>query len=64
MSSFPSFAAPNRLRGFYGAAKAARAASDSAKARDYFGKLAALGTNADPERVEVQEAKAFLVARP
>jgi len=56
-------AAPNRLRGFYGAAKAAKAAGDSAKARDYFEKLAALGKNADPDRVEVQEAKAFLTER-
>ena len=57
-------AAPNRLRGFYGAAKAAKAAGDSAKARDYFAKVVALGKNADPERVEVQEAKTFLMARP
>jgi len=57
-------AAPNRLRGFYSAAKAAKAAGDSAKARSYFEKLAALAKNADPERSEVQEAKAFLTARP
>src|SRR6266581_989716 len=57
-------AAPNRLRAFYGAAKAANAAGDSTKARDYFEKVAALARNADPERVEVQEAKAFLIARP
>jgi tetratricopeptide (TPR) repeat protein len=57
-------AAPNRLRGFYSAARAAKAAGDSATARKYFEKLAALARNADPERVEVQEAKAFLLARP
>ena len=51
---------PNRLRGFYGAAKAAKAIGDSTKARDYFEKLAALARNADPDRVEVQEARAFL----
>jgi tetratricopeptide (TPR) repeat protein len=56
-------AMPNRLRGFYGAARAAKAAGDSAKARDYFEKLVALGRNADPDRVEVQEAKAFLTGR-
>ncbi len=56
-------AMPNRLRGFYGAAKAAQAAGDQAKARAYFEKLAALGRNADPERAEVREAKAFLIAR-
>jgi tetratricopeptide (TPR) repeat protein len=55
--------APNRLRGYYGAAKAAKATGDSAKAREYFQKLASLGKNADPDRVEVQEAKAFLIAR-
>jgi tetratricopeptide (TPR) repeat protein len=57
-------AAPNRLRGFYSAAKAAKAAGDSATARKYFEKLAALAKNADPERSEVQEAKTFLTARP
>jgi tetratricopeptide (TPR) repeat protein len=56
-------AMPNRLRGFYGAAKAAQAAGDQAKARAYFEKLTALGRSADPERAEVREAKAFLVAR-
>ena len=57
-------AAPNRLRGFYGAARAAKANGDSAKARDYYEKLVALARNADPDRVEVQEARAFLAARP
>jgi tetratricopeptide (TPR) repeat protein len=57
-------AAPNRLRGFYGAAKAAQASGDVGKARDYFGRLAALGKNADADRPEVREAKAFLTARP
>ena len=52
-------AAPNRLRGFYGAAKAASASGDSAKAREYFARVAALGKNADPDRAEIQEAKAF-----
>jgi tetratricopeptide (TPR) repeat protein len=56
-------AAPNRLRGFYGAARAANAAGDATKARDYFEKVAALGKNADPDRAEVQEAKAFLTKR-
>jgi len=53
-------AAPNRLRGFYGAARAAKAAGDAAKAQDYFEKVAAVGKHADPDRAEVQEAKAFL----
>src|SRR5438093_12422334 len=56
-------AAPNRLRGFYGAAKAAKAAGDAAKAREYFESVAALAKNADSERPEIQEARAFLTAR-
>ncbi len=55
--------AQNRLRGFYGAAKAAQAAGDRGKARAYFEKLAALAKNADPERAELREAKAFLLAQ-
>jgi tetratricopeptide (TPR) repeat protein len=55
-------AAPNRLRGFYGAARAAKAAGDAAKTREYFEKVATLGKNADPDRTEVQEARAFLTA--
>jgi tetratricopeptide (TPR) repeat protein len=56
-------AAPNRLRGFYGAAKAAKATGDSAKARKYFESVAALAKNSDSERPEIQEARAFLTAR-
>jgi len=55
--------AQNRLRGFYGAAKAAQASGDRVKARAYFEKLAALAGNADPERAELGEAKAFLLAQ-
>ncbi len=55
--------AQNRLRGFYGAAKAARAAGDRSKARTYFEKLAALAKNADTDRAELREAKAFLLAQ-
>ena len=56
-------ATPNRLRGFYGAAKAAKATGDSAKARKYFESVAALAKNSDFQRPEIQEAKAFLTAR-
>jgi tetratricopeptide (TPR) repeat protein len=55
--------AQNRLRGFYVAAKAAQASGDQAKARAYYEKLATLGRNADPERAEVREARAYLLAR-
>jgi tetratricopeptide (TPR) repeat protein len=54
---------PNRLRGFYGAARAAQAAGDTATARGYFERLAALTHDGDPERAEIQEAKAFLARR-
>ena len=56
-------ATPNRLRGFYGAAKAAEATGDAAKARLYFTQLAALGATADLERAEIAEAKAWLAHR-
>jgi tetratricopeptide (TPR) repeat protein len=48
---------PMRLRGFYGAAKAADAVGDTKKARDYFDKLARLTRNADSDRPELQEAR-------
>src|SRR6266851_4662793 len=56
-------ATPNRLRGFYGAAKAAQASGDRAKARAYFEKVAALGRHADPNRREIREAKEYLLAK-
>jgi tetratricopeptide (TPR) repeat protein len=53
-------ATPNRLRGLYGAAKAAEAAGQPEKAGDYFRKLAELTKNADTDRPEIREVKAFL----
>jgi len=52
--------APNRFRGFYGAAKAAERMGDRAQARRYFEKLVALSSVADSDRPELTEAKAFL----
>src|SRR5215470_3749267 len=49
--------APMRLRGFYGAAKAADAIGDSKTAGSYFDKLVRLTRNADSERPEIQEAR-------
>jgi tetratricopeptide (TPR) repeat protein len=49
--------APMRLRGFYGAAKAAEAIGDTKAAASYFEKLARLTRNADSERPEIQEAR-------
>jgi hypothetical protein len=54
---------PNRLRGLYGAAKAADAARQPDKAKGYFGKLLELTKDADTERAEIREAKAYLAGR-
>jgi tetratricopeptide (TPR) repeat protein len=54
---------PNRLRGLYGAAKAAEGAKQPEKTAIYFRKLAELTREADSDRVEVREANAFLAPR-
>jgi tetratricopeptide (TPR) repeat protein len=51
---------PNRYRGFWGAARAADAAGDRQKAAGYFTKLVELSKNADTDRPETEQAKAFL----
>ena len=56
-------ATPNRLRGWYGAAKAAEAVGDKQKATGYYGKLAQLTRNADGDRAEIREAKLKLASR-
>jgi len=55
--------APMRLRGFYGAAKAAEAAGDTKKAREYFEKLTRLTRYADGDRPELREAKQRLASQ-
>jgi len=50
---------PNRFRAFWGAARAAESAGDRLKASEYFGKLVDLAKNADTERQEIREAKAY-----
>ncbi len=52
--------APNRFNGLYGAARAAKLASDHKRAKTYYGKLMALCRQADSSRPEIEEAKAFL----
>jgi tetratricopeptide (TPR) repeat protein len=52
--------APNRLRSFYGAAKAAERAGEPQKARAFYEQLVALCSQADTERPQLMEAKAFL----
>ena len=54
---------PNRYRTFLGIARAANAAGDRHKASEYYGKLVNLAKNADTERPETQEAKAFLAGK-
>ena len=54
---------PNRFRGYLGAARAADAAGDRQAATGYFNKLIELAKNADSERSEIQEAKAFLARK-
>jgi tetratricopeptide (TPR) repeat protein len=51
--------APNRFNGLYGAARAARLATDQKRAKTYYAKLMALCRHADI-RPEIEEAKAFL----
>jgi hypothetical protein len=55
--------APERLRVFYGAAKAADALGDKETAARYFQKLTRLTRNADSDRPEIREAKQFAAAR-
>jgi tetratricopeptide (TPR) repeat protein len=52
--------APNRFNGIYGAARAARLATDQKRAKTYYGKLVVLTRDADSVRPEMEEAKAFL----
>lgn len=53
---------PNRLRGYYGAAKAAEASGQKAKAASYWRQLAALTRDADAGRPEVAEVRRVMAA--
>jgi tetratricopeptide (TPR) repeat protein len=53
-------ATPNRYRGILGVARAADAAGDRTKAAQHYAKLVDLAKDADVDRQEVREAKAFL----
>jgi hypothetical protein len=55
--------APNRFNGLYGAARAARQASDEKTARLYFSKLVELCRYADAARPELEEAKEFVARK-
>lgn len=54
---------PNRMRGFYGAARAAETSGNRQKAAEYYKKLVALTARADSEMKEIRQAKAFLAVR-
>jgi uncharacterized protein HemY len=51
---------PNRLRGFYGAAKAADGAGDAKRAAGYYRQLARLTQTADGDRAELKELSQIL----
>jgi tetratricopeptide (TPR) repeat protein len=55
--------APNRLRGYYGAAKAAEESGQKQKAAGYFSKLAQLTRTGDGDRAEVRESKQRVASR-
>jgi tetratricopeptide (TPR) repeat protein len=54
---------PNRFRGLYHAAQAARLAGEQEKARRYYEQLIALSEKGNGERSELKEAKAFLAQK-
>jgi tetratricopeptide (TPR) repeat protein len=54
---------PNRYRTLLGIARAANAAGDRQKASEYYAKVVNLAKNADTERSETREAKAFLAGK-
>lgn len=54
---------PNRLRGMYGAGRAAEAAGNPKVAREYYAKLQTLTAARDTERPELAHARAFLSRR-
>jgi len=54
--------APNRLRGYYGAAKAAQDSGQAKKAGAYYKQLAQLTRDADGDRPEIVELKRYLAS--
>jgi len=51
---------PNRFRGTYGAARAAEAAGDRAKATRYYRQVLAIAKESDTPRAELQRARSFI----
>jgi len=54
---------PNRFNAMYGAARAAELTGDKSKAAELYGKLIEVCKNADGQRMELKEAKAFLAKK-
>ncbi len=52
--------APRRLAGLHGAARAARLAGDTAKARGYYAELLDVTKSGDGTRAEIREARAYI----
>ena len=56
-------AAPARLRGLYGAGRAAQATGNRRKALDYYRSLIRMTAGSDSDRVELREARDFLAQK-
>jgi uncharacterized protein HemY len=54
---------PNRLRGLYGAARAAEASGDRAKAAQLYARVVELTKDAQAERPEIAKARTFVASR-
>ncbi|MBC5766142.1 tetratricopeptide repeat protein [Ramlibacter albus] len=54
---------PNRFRGYLGAARAATAAGNTAKAADYYAKMVALAGDGGAPRPELAEARQFVARK-
>lgn len=53
---------PGRLRGAFGAARAAEAAGDAASARKHYARMLEIAANADTARPELERARRYLAA--
>jgi hypothetical protein len=53
---------PGRLRGAFGAARAAEAAGNAAKAREHYRRVLEIAQSADAPRPEIERANAYLAA--
>jgi tetratricopeptide (TPR) repeat protein len=55
---------PGRFRGAFGAARAAEAAGDAAKAREHYGRALEIARDADSTRPELEKARNYLASAP